>query len=115
MFVPKTPLHDGAVIISKNKIVAAACILPLADDKDIARGLGTRHRAAIGISRESDAIVVVISEETGKISVAKEGVLIADVKEETLRNILIKNVVTKQFGEDKKHLTFKRFHKEPEK
>ena len=73
LFVPKTPLHDGAIIISKNKIAAAACILPLSDDKKITSGLGTRHRAALGISRETDAIAVVISEETGKISIAKEG------------------------------------------
>mgnify|MGYP002676645497 FL=1 len=102
LFVPKTPLHDGAVVISKNKIEAAACILPLADDKELATGLGTRHRAAIGISRETDAIAVVISEETGKISVARDGTLIADVKEETLKKILIKNIVTDKFGTDKK-------------
>lgn len=100
IFVPKTPLHDGAVIISKNKIEAAACILPLADDKEIANGLGTRHRAALGISRETDAIAVVISEETGKISIAKDGTLIADLKEDALKNILIKNVVIKRFGEE---------------
>lgn len=100
IFIPKTPLHDGAVIISKNKIEAAACILPLADDKEIANGLGTRHRAAIGISRETDALAVVISEETGKISIAKDGTLIADLKEEALKNILIKNIVTKRFGEE---------------
>ena len=99
LFVPKTPLHDGAVVISNNKIEAAACILPLADDKDIAKELGTRHRAALGISRETDAIAVVISEETGKISIAKNGTLIADLKEEALKNILIKNIVTKRFGE----------------
>lgn len=100
LFVPKTPLHDGAVIISHNKIAAAACILPLADDKDIANGLGTRHRAAIGISRETDAIAVVISEETGKISIAKDGTLIADLKEEALKSILVKNIVTKRFGDE---------------
>lgn len=72
IFTPKMPLHDGAVVISDNKITAAACMLPLASDKDIARELGTRHRAAIGISKESDAIAVVVSEETGKISVAKD-------------------------------------------
>jgi diadenylate cyclase len=99
LFTPKTPLHDGAVIISKNKIAAAACILPLADDKDIAKELGTRHRAALGISKESDAIAVVVSEETGKISVAKDGTLIADVKEDALKKILIKYVVTKRFTE----------------
>lgn len=100
LFVPKTPLHDGAVVISQNKIAAAACILPLADDKDIASGLGTRHRAALGISRETDAIVVVISEETGKISVAKDGTLIADLKEDALKSILIKNVIIKRFGDE---------------
>ena len=91
IFEPKTPLHDGAVVISGNKIAAAACVLPLADDKDIAKELGTRHRAAIGISKESDSIVVVVSEETGKISIAKDGTLIVDVKEDALKKILIKN------------------------
>lgn len=103
LFVPKTPLHDGAIIISKNKISAAACILPLSDDKKISKGLGTRHRAALGISRETDAIAVVISEETGKISIAKDGTLIADLKEEALKNILIKNLVTKRFGNENKN------------
>ncbi len=93
IFEPKTPLHDGAVIISDNKIAAASCMLPLSDDKDIARELGTRHRAAIGISKESDALVVVVSEETGKISIAKDGTLIADVREDVLKKILIKNLV----------------------
>lgn len=94
IFVPKTPLHDGAVVISDHKIAAASCMLPLADDKDIAKELGTRHRAAIGISKETDSIVVVVSEETGKISIAKDGTLIADVKEETLKKILIKYLIT---------------------
>lgn len=93
IFEPKTPLHDGAVVISDNKISAASCMLPLSDDKDIARELGTRHRAAIGISKESDAIVVVVSEETGKISIAKDGTLIADVREDVLKKILIKNLI----------------------
>lgn len=101
LFTPNTPLHDGAVIIANNKIAAAACILPLADDKDIAKELGTRHRAGLGISKESDAIAVIISEETGKISVAKEGTLIVDVKEDSLKNILIKHIVTKRFGDEK--------------
>ena len=94
IFVPNTPLHDGAVVISENKIAAASCMLPLSDDKDIARELGTRHRAAIGISKESDAIVVVVSEETGKMSIAKDGTLIADVREDVLKKILIKNLIT---------------------
>ena len=120
IFVPKTPLHDGAVVISNNKIAAAACVLPLADDTDIAKELGTRHRAAIGISKESDSIVVVVSEETGKISVAKDGTLIADVREDVLKKILISNIVTKRFTRKKtvKNNKFenikKRFNKKPE-
>ena len=103
IFVPNTPLHDGAVIISNNKISAAACVLPLADDTSIAKGLGTRHRAAIGISKESDSIAVVVSEETGKVSVAKDGTLIVDVREDVLKKILINNIVTKRFASDKKN------------
>ena len=101
IFTPKTPLHDGAVVISGGRIKASACMLPLANDSDIARELGTRHRAAIGISKESDAIVVVVSEETGKMSIAKDGTLIADVKEDTLKKILIKNIITKKLNETK--------------
>lgn len=102
IFEPKTPLHDGAIVIRNNKIAAAACMLPLANDRDIARELGTRHRAGIGISKESDAIAVIVSEETGKISVAKDGTLIADVREDVLKKILINNIVTKRFGDIKK-------------
>ncbi len=106
IFTPNTPLHDGAVIISENKIAAAACMLPLASDGNIARELGTRHRAAIGMSKESDAIIVVVSEETGKISIAKEGTLIADLKEEALKKILISNIITKRFKEEDKKTLF---------
>ena len=102
IFEPKTPLHDGAVVISKNKIAAAACMLPLSDDKDIARELGTRHRAAIGVSKESDALVVVVSEETGRISIAKDGTLIADVREDVLKKILIKNLIVENPVQPKK-------------
>ena len=102
IFEPKTPLHDGAVVISNNKIKAAACILPLVNDKQTARKLGTRHRAAIGISKESDAIAIVVSEETGKISIAKDGTLIADVTEEVLKKILIKNIITNRLVDEKK-------------
>ena len=101
IFVPKTPLHDGAVVISNNKIAAAACMLPLASDKDIAKELGTRHRAGIGISKESDSIAIIVSEETGKVSVAKDGTLIADVREDVLKKILISNIVTKRLNEAK--------------
>lgn len=102
IFTPNSPLHDGAVIISENKIMAAACMLPLAQDNNISKSIGTRHRSAIGISKESDSIVVVVSEETGKISIAKDGALIVDIKEEALKQILIKNIITKRFGENKK-------------
>ncbi len=95
IFVPNTPLHDGAVIISENKIVAAACILPLASNQDIARELGTRHRAALGIAKESDSVAIVVSEETGKISLARNGRLLVDVKEETLKQILLKDFAEK--------------------
>lgn len=107
IFVPKTPLHDGAVIINNNKIVAAACILPLANSSDISKDLGTRHRAAVGISKEYDAIAIVVSEESGKVSIAKDGTLIADVKEEALKKILIKNIVTDRL-ENKKENKIKR-------
>lgn len=96
IFTPKTPLHDGAVVISENRIKAAACMLPLSNDKNVSKRIGTRHRSAIGMSKESDAIVVVVSEETGKISVAKDGTLIADVKEDALKQILIKNLIVKK-------------------
>lgn len=102
LFTPNTPLHDGAVIINDNKIEAAACILPLASDKDISKELGTRHRAALGISKESDSIAVVVSEENGKISIAKNGTLIVDVKEEALKKILIKSMVTERYKDTEK-------------
>ncbi|MBO5349539.1 MAG: diadenylate cyclase CdaA [Clostridia bacterium] len=104
IFVPNTPLHDGAVIISENKIVAGACILPLASDQDIAKELGTRHRAALGMSKESDSVTIVVSEETGKISLARNGVLLVDLKEESLKQILIKDFAEK-YNTKKKGVT----------
>ena len=92
IFVPNTPLHDGAVIISENRIMAAACILPLASDKDISKALGTRHRAALGMSKETDSIVIIVSEESGKVSVAKDGKLIIDIDEDNLRQLLLDNI-----------------------
>ena len=76
-------------------------MLPLAGDQDIAKELGTRHRAGIGISKESDSIAIIVSEETGKVSIAKDGTLIADVREEALKKILISNIVTKRLNEAK--------------
>ncbi len=109
IFTPNTPLHDGAVIISNNRLAAAACVLPLASDSDIAKELGTRHRAAIGMSKESDALIVVVSEETGRISIAKDGTLIADLKEETLKRILISNIITKRFKQSEDKINVKKF------
>ncbi len=105
IFVPKTPLHDGAIVIRNNKISAAACILPLASGKDISRELGTRHRAAVGVSKEYDAIAIVVSEESGKVSIAKDGTLIADVSEEALKKILIKNIITNRLENNEKKKT----------
>lgn len=104
IFQANTPLHDGAVVISNNKLVAAACILPLASDTNIAKELGTRHRAAIGLSKETDAIVIVVSEETGKISIAKDGTLIADLREDVLKKILIKNIIVSKNGNEENNL-----------
>lgn len=73
IFHPKTPLHDGAVIIRKGRIVAANCLLPFTENTEICRGMGARHRAGIGLSEEADAVVVIVSEETGAISVALKG------------------------------------------
>ena len=100
IFVPNTPLHDGAVIIRDNAISAAACILPVADDKSINKKYGTRHRAAIEITKETDAIAVVVSEETGKISIAKDGTLIEGVTDDALKRILIKHLVVAKFGSE---------------
>lgn len=88
IFVPDTPLHDGAVIIKNNRIVAASCILPITDKENLDRQYGTRHRAAIGMSEQSDAVIVVASEETGTVSLVINGKIISKVSEETLRKEL---------------------------
>ena len=103
IFIPNTPLHDGAVIIRNNKIAAAATILPLSNSNDISKDLGTRHRAAVGISKETDAIAIVISEESGKVSIAKDGTLIADVNDEALKQILIRNIITNRLDNTNKN------------
>ncbi len=85
IFFNKAPLHDGAMIISEGRVHAAGCLLPLSAQNDINRDLGTRHRAAIGLSENSDAVVIVVSEETGIISVAVDGTLLRNFSAETLR------------------------------
>ena len=88
IFEPNTPLHDGAVIIRDGAIVAAACFLPLAEDIAVARELGTRHRAALGVSSVSDSVTVVVSEETGVISFAREGKLVRYIDQKALHDLL---------------------------
>ena len=88
IFEHNTPLHDGAVIVRRNRVVAATCFLPLTDSNEISMELGTRHRAAIGASEVSDAYVIVVSEETGAISLARGGVLYRDLTPEQLRGML---------------------------
>ena len=92
IFAPRSPLHDGAAVVSGQSIVAAGCILPLATDAGLDAQFGTRHRAAIGLSRESDAVVVVVSEETGRISLAVGGRMIRDIEADSLRNLLHKHI-----------------------
>lgn len=89
IFVPDTPLHDGAVIIRNHKAELASCVLPLSKNPNIKTSHGTRHRAGIGISEESDAVAVIVSEETGRISVAYRGTLTSGYSEDTLRSKLV--------------------------
>ena len=95
LFVPNTPFHDGAVMIRDDKIVAATCYLPLSDNKEISKELGTRHRAAIGMSEVSDALVIIVSEETGYVSVAQGGQVVRNVTpeylEQRMESIRVKN------------------------
>lgn len=93
IFFPKAPMHDGAAIIKDGRVAAAGCILPLTDNNELSSELGTRHRAAIGLSESSDAVVAVVSEETGAISVAEKGVLKRGISDGDLREILMKNFV----------------------
>ncbi len=89
IFEHNTPLHDGAVIIRGNRVTSATCYLPLSDNRSLSKELGTRHRAAVGISEETDALTVVISEETGKVSVAYKGQLSRNLDPEELRGRLV--------------------------
>ncbi len=89
IFLPQSPLHDGAVIIESGRLAAAACVLPLPqEEKDLPKYMGMRHRAAVGISEETDAVCVVVSEETGSISVANDGNLKYELDEDNLKNML---------------------------
>lgn len=100
IFERNTPLHDGAVIIRGNRIVAATCYLPLSENIQLSKELGTRHRAGIGISEMTDCLTIIVSEETGKVSIAREGKLIRNIDGDYLRAKLIdtqkKSIDTKQ-------------------
>jgi diadenylate cyclase len=88
-FIPNTPLHDGAVMIRKKRMIAASCYLPLSDNRNISKELGTRHRAAIGMSEQSDAVSIVVSEETGQISLAVNGDIMRNLDEKSFREMLL--------------------------
>ncbi|MFN2465830.1 MAG: diadenylate cyclase CdaA [Candidatus Dormibacteria bacterium] len=96
LFFPRSPLHDGAVIIRGNKLVAAGCLLPVSDELNISGRIGTRHRAALALSMESDSLVVVVSEESGRISVVQDGNLHRGIEPEALRQILHNVLLPKQ-------------------
>ena len=88
IFEPNTPLHDGAVVVRGSTLIAAGCFLPLSDDLTVSRELGTRHRAALGVSSVSDSVTVIVSEETGAISIARDGKLVRYIDAKALSNIL---------------------------
>ena len=88
IFMPNTPLHDGGVVISGDRVVGAGCLFPLTQNPRISRVLGTRHRAALGLSEETDAAVIVISEETGEMSIANNGKLTHDLDKDSLERVL---------------------------
>lgn len=88
IFIPNTPMHDGAVIIRGNRVMAAACLLPLTEERSLSKELGTRHRAAIGLSEQTDALIIVVSEETGTISVAMEGTLTRHLDGQSMKELL---------------------------
>ncbi len=94
IFSYNTPLHDGAVIIRDNRVLSAACFLPLTSNTNVSKELGTRHRAALGISEVSDALTIVVSEETGKVSIAVNGSLTRNVGKEPLKKALLKVMAT---------------------
>ncbi len=105
LFYPKSPLHDGGVVVRKSKIAAAGCILPLTANNELSKELGTRHRAAVGMSESSDALVVVVSEETGKISVCVNGTIERGFNQVTLKEKLYNEILTAEEDGGQKKLT----------
>jgi diadenylate cyclase len=103
IFVVNTPLHDGATVIRNNRIIAAGCFLPLTDSDRVSKKLGTRHRAAIGITESSDALTIIVSEETGTISLAVNGRLVRNYDRDKLKKVLVQIIKNRQ----SKKITFK--------
>lgn len=116
IFEHNTPLHDGAVLVRGNRIVAATCYLPLSDNMELSKQLGTRHRAGVGISEQTDSVTIIVSEETGQVSVAQNGRLIRGVSSAKLREILVR-AQNKQVVDNSKlrHLLKGRMKHEEEK
>ena len=88
VFIPNTPLHDGAAVIRGNRMIAAGCLLPLTENRSLSTELGTRHRAALGLSEQCDAVVVIVSEETGIVSIAENGHITRRLNSEQLKKRL---------------------------
>lgn len=107
IFVPNTPLHDGAVIIREDRIHTAGCLLPLTSNINLSRELGTRHRAAIGMSEASDAVIIVVSEETGKISIAINGNLTRNLNAQTLKNAIMRALSSEEEDKNSKKRLFR--------
>ncbi len=101
VFYEGTPLHDGAMVVRDGRVEAAGCFLPLSNNLEISKELGTRHRSALGMSENSDAIVIVVSEETGIISLAKNGVMIRRLDRQNLYNMLVSDIIPPQQAEPK--------------
>ncbi|MBQ6267476.1 MAG: diadenylate cyclase CdaA [Clostridia bacterium] len=111
MFFPNSPLHDGAAIIRDSRLVCAGCVLPLTHSEELSSDLGTRHRAAVGLSEVSDAVVVVTSEETGTISIAEGGRLLRDLTESSLREYLLNAMIESNAQDQEGESAIRKFFK----
>ncbi len=110
IFEHNTPLHDGAVILRENRVVSATCYLPLSDNQELSKELGTRHRAALGVSEVSDSMTIIVSEETGAVSVARDGKLDRDVDADTLTKMLQRIARKSPYNSKKKWWKGRRNH-----
>jgi diadenylate cyclase len=109
IFLPTSPIHDGAVIIADDRIVAAGAVLPLTFNTELNSGYGTRHRAALGLSERTDAVIVVVSEETGTISLVREGKVTRDLTESTLYTALHRITIFARERQNRRYKTFRHF------